>query len=318
MLSSSAGNAQSGAVLTGAGYSKPAPFLVAPGQLMTLFFRGIAPLPDGSLRAGDAKVTPLPNTLAGLSLSVSQTGLNGPLQVPLVSVRQERECDAAPPDCYLTSVRLQVPFEVAASVLGPGGFNAPDAEIKVTTDGQPSRSFAIRPVSANTHVLTSCDISDDRNPDSVCNRAAYHSDGRPVDANAPASRGESIVIYAFGLGQTTPAARTGESAIAGLSVLDPGQPRLIVTLTDKFLNASASVPRQFLTQPVNPTPAKIDFAGLTPGQIGAYQMNVPIPSSFETPVACRLSGPDPAVRSNGFVTVTTAQGAENVPICVAQ
>src|SRR5262249_9558856 len=158
-VTSSSAYAQSGAVLTGAGYAKPAPFSVAPGQLMTLFFRGIGPLPDGTLRAGDAKTTPLPDTVAGISLSVSQAGLDAALHVPVVAVRQEKDCEAASAECYLTSVRLQVPFEVIASIPGPGGFQAPDAEVKVTTDGQPSRSFAIRPVSADGHVLTSCDIS---------------------------------------------------------------------------------------------------------------------------------------------------------------
>ena len=125
------------------------------------------------------------------------------------------------------------------------------------------------------------------------------------------------MIYVFGLGQTTPAAKTGESATPGLTVLDPDQPRLIFTLKDKFLNARASVPRPFVSEAFNSPPAKIDLAGLTPGQIGIYQVNVPIPSSFETPLPCEPGG-DSAVRSNGIVMVTTAQGTENVPICVSQ
>ncbi len=299
--------------MTAAGYAKPAPFLVAPGQLMTFFFRGIAPLPDGSPRSANAQTTPLPDVLAGLSLTLSQPGQEGPLHVPLVSVRQDKECDAATPACYLTSIRLQVPYEIAASTPGSSGVNAPDAQAVITVDGQASRSFTIRPVSANGHVLTSCDISGETNPDAVCERVAYHNDGRPVNASAPASKGESIVIFAFGLGRTTPPAETGKSAAAG-AVIDPDQ--LIVTLKDNFANAVSSLPRRFDSDPYNSPRAKTGFAGLAPGQIGLYQINVPIPSSFDTTLVCTTGGPQPLIHSNGILEVTTPQGTENVPICV--
>ena len=107
-------------------------------------------------------------------------------------------------ECYLTSVRVQIPFEMAASTtprLGPSGVKVADAELILEADGRESRSFLLRPVSENGHVLNSCDLAGDTNPDSVCSRTAYHSDGRPVNMDAPAARGETIVVYAFGLGR---------------------------------------------------------------------------------------------------------------------
>jgi hypothetical protein len=92
---------------------------------------------------------------------------------------------------------------------------------------------------------------------------------------------------------------------------------MFVTLQDSVLNSVPSLPRAIIAEPYNMPWAQVDFAGLTPGQVGMYQVNVPIPMSFQVPVRC---GPDPsvgAIRSNGFLQLTTAQGTEGIPICVA-
>src|SRR5215471_5068219 len=68
----SLGLAQPAPVITGAGYSAPAPFQVAPGQVVTLFLRDLPAAPDGSLRSSEAVGTPLPTALAGISLTVTQ------------------------------------------------------------------------------------------------------------------------------------------------------------------------------------------------------------------------------------------------------
>src|ERR1700753_685174 len=108
--------AQTSAILAGEGYTVPAPSPVTPGQVVTFFFRGIAPLPNGDLRSAQAAATPLPATLAGLSLRLSQANAV-PTAVPLFAVRQENDCsstEAASPACLLTSVKLQIPFELTA------------------------------------------------------------------------------------------------------------------------------------------------------------------------------------------------------------
>jgi uncharacterized protein (TIGR03437 family) len=242
-------------------------------------------------------------------MRISQSGLASPVAVPLLSVRQEKECDTGSAECLLTSVRVQIPFELPASTtprLGPKGVKVPDAEMTLEEDGRASRTFLLRPVSENAHVVTSCDLAGDANPDSVCTRVAYYADGRAVDMDAPAARGESITFFAYGLGQTPPPATTGAASGTGLSVLDSQPPRMFVT------------PRTFDGQPYRLPWAQVDFAGLAPGQVGLYQINVPIPVSFEAAVPC---GPDPAiiaVRSNARLQLTTAQGTENIPICVAR
>ena len=80
-----------------------------------------------------------------------------------------------------------------------------------------------------------------------------------------------MVIYAFGLGQTTPAVKTGEATPATAPNL------LTTTVTVDFdfrPNATASHPYNNPGTTANPGPILPIFAGLTPGQVGLYQINI--------------------------------------------
>jgi minor extracellular serine protease Vpr len=72
----------------------------------------------------------------------------------------------------------------------------------------------------------------------------------------PAARGEVVVIYCSGLGRTQPTANVGEAA--------PSSPP-----------ASALAP---VTVTIGGRPATVQFAGLTPGLVGLYQVNVVVPA----------------------------------------
>jgi hypothetical protein len=320
LLCSSAA-AQTSASLLSADYSEPAPFLVAPGQVVTLFFRGVGPRADGSLRTAATTNGPWPTDLAGLSLRMTQSGLAAAVAVPIVSVRQNNECGSSgstSPICFLTALRIQIPFELAASdAPHPGSTTtAPVAEIVIEEDGKASRSFLLQPIAVNGHVTTSCDLAWDINFASTCTRSAYHSDGSEVNTDAPARLGETVVVFAYGLGQSNPPAKTGQASPQGAVVLDPQRTPFIVTFVDSFLDAPSYLPRHFDATVFNLPRAPIQFGGLSPNQVGLYQINVPIPRSLKIPILC---GPDPVhpIVSNTLLQVTTAQGTENVPICIA-
>ena len=88
---------------------------------------------------------------------------------------------------------------------------------------------------------------------------AQHNDYTLVDSSSPAHPGESLVIYLVGMGATNPAVASGSVAPG----LNPGDPLA-----------------QAIVQPVvlvNNQPAHIQFAGLTPGGIGLYQINFVVP-----------------------------------------
>jgi uncharacterized protein (TIGR03437 family) len=81
---------------------------------------------------------------------------------------------------------------------------------------------------------------------------------RLVDASNAAKVGDVVVVYCTGLGATNPAVRSGEAA--------PASP-----LANVATLVSVTIGGQ---------PATVQFAGLTPGYAGLYQVNVQIPSGI--------------------------------------
>ncbi len=86
--------------------------------------------------------------------------------------------------------------------------------------------------------------------------AAQRADLSPLSAANPAARGEEVVLYATGLGRVMPSAATGQ----GASGLSPTTNPVTVTIGGRTV-----------------TP---DYAGLTPGFVGLYQVNFHIPADL--------------------------------------
>lgn len=79
----------------------------------------------------------------------------------------------------------------------------------------------------------------------------------------PAKAGDVLTIYGIGFGQTTPAVRTGEGAPGGPLALVTPQPVVHFAWTEAS------------SRPVAPS-----FAGLSPGFVGLYQINVAVPANL--------------------------------------
>ena len=83
----------------------------------------------------------------------------------------------------------------------------------------------------------------------------------------PVTAGDVVVIYTIGLGATTPSVLSGTAS--------PGAPNLATVPTTQLCFGQPS--------PFSPPPcATAAFAGLTPGLVGLYQINVTIPSGLPT------------------------------------
>jgi hypothetical protein len=133
--------AQSGATLVSAGYMDPAVTVVSPGQDITFYLSGVPTLLAQPVEAR----AHLPYTLAGFSAKITQTGSSDVLNVPLYSVRQIDLCAAsqqATPACFVTALRVQIPFEIALYANAQQG----KAQISFSEVADSSRAFSLLPV----------------------------------------------------------------------------------------------------------------------------------------------------------------------------
>jgi hypothetical protein len=299
-----------GPTLAGTGYTYPAIIDVAPGQITTLFVIGLKIVLSSPV---NATTIPLPDTLAGIAVTLNQTG-NQSTPVPLLSVRQVSACSdgaATAPgseltaDCLITAITVEIPFELLPAPSSP----VFAAELVITENGNVSKAFSVSPVLDHLHVVNTCDSFPAPKVASTwgCGPLVTHGDGTLVSIDTPAQAGEEIVIWAYGLGQTSPVAKTGQASPSPAATLSSGLPDIPPSSTPLYLqfdfrtNAIPSPPfvnRMAATPP--PTPI---FAGLTPGQVGLYQINVTIPSTI--PAVDKCGSTCSHVACTGYNTVTS-------------
>jgi uncharacterized protein (TIGR03437 family) len=135
------------------------------------------------------------------------------------------------------------------------------ASIQMVRDGQASNSvpLTITPFAPEIVVITD---------------TSYNV----IDLNHPATAGEPIVIWSFGLGATNPPVVEGVAA--------PANPPAVAAVTPAVHFNYATVPNPPVTS-VQVTPS---FAGLGPGEAGVYQVIVTVPSFSGTPGVSLITG----------------------------
>jgi len=212
-----------GGVVNGASFAPGAD--IAPGSIVSVFGSNLA-TSDGNLNGG----FPLPTTLAGIKLTIG--GIDAPLFYSGTG-----------------QVNAQMPFEippgwqtqVVARATGSG--TEIDAVPEVVTVG------AARP-----------GIFMAGEPNAPTQGAILNPANQVVDAAHPSSVGGTIVIFATGLGQATPALATGQAAGGGAA------------------NSAVSVSIGGVLAPA----ANVQYAGPAPGYVGLYQVNVVIPAGVQS------------------------------------
>jgi len=288
------------ATLVGARYSGSTTGLViAPGQFARLEVTGLTTvLPQGN-RFQQASTVPLPTTLAGISVMVTQAVPKGQVSMPaaMLSVEQVNSCadqSTSSPDCFITFLMVQIPNELSYNI-----GHAPATEITVAEGGAQSAAFAVGAVTDNFHVITSCD----KGAQGICQSVVTHADGTLVSSQDPAGPGEVVVIYAWGLGGTLPFVPTGAvTPTPAPTTAIPGYNGVGVQL-DFTPNAAAFRAVQF----------DLVAAYLTPGQVGLYQVNVQLPSAFPDLQACY----DYTVLSNLTINLLGLMSFDAAQVCVA-
>jgi uncharacterized protein (TIGR03437 family) len=100
-----------------------------------------------------------------------------------------------------------------------------------------------------------------------------------VTPQNPAKRGEYLIMYLVGMGNTNPAVATGQPS--------PGPPSL-------------GIPNTPPTVTIDGKPAEVGFAGLTPGFAGLFQIN------FRVPEDARLNTPLEILIKQGTATANVS------------
>ena len=146
-----------------------------------------------------------------------------------------------PADMYFVS-----PSQV--NVLIPTSLLAGPATVQLINDGLagPPISIALLPAAPVLFQLDAATV------------IATHGNGPLVTAGSPAARGEVVVLYATGLGLTSPAAIPNQIPTAAAQIVNRAQFRVLLNGADV-------------------DPRRIEYAGVTPGFAGLFQINLRLP-----------------------------------------
>jgi len=284
---------QTPSVVTSVGYSNPAPVAVAPGQVITLFAYTKTKLAQPIVATG----SPLPATLGGFSVSLSQTFSTDAIPVPILSVAPAQTCSAVVPEACTayTAITVEVPFELVPNVQR-SRLPENSATLTISDNGDSGEPIALQPVSDRIHILDACDTP--LNPQSgPCGPVFQHADGSLVSACKPAMAGETISLEAYGLGYADSRVLTG--------ILSPSPAVSVSGVAIDFrFGADPAVTRP-------DTNASTLSAQLVPGSVGLYQLAFTVPTPPDGTADCS------AVTTN--LTVVIARGASfhGAGLCVA-
>jgi uncharacterized protein (TIGR03437 family) len=203
---------------------------VAPGSLAALFDPNITQ-PDQS-----AIALPLPTTLAGVTVKIN--GITAPLLGVYGSARQ---------------INLQVPSGVSPGTatveLFQGSSTTPISTGTVTIAEAAPGIFAIAEPTGQAAALN-------------YNDGVYsiNADFDRLPGSRPQASGQYIIIYATGIGATSPLVPDGQAA--------PASPLAVTTGVTKVT--------------IGGVEAQVGFSGLAPGFVGLWQINALLPSSLPT------------------------------------
>jgi uncharacterized protein (TIGR03437 family) len=183
----------------------------------------------------------------------------------------------------VTLITVQIPTEAEPLLWYE---TEPYTWLTITENGN-SRQFQITAVMASVHVV-GCPLGP----------CVTHADGTLVTTYSPARPGEWVVIYAYGLGATNPPVPSG-------AVTPAGGAKALNGVSVRFNFTPNAGPRMPAGDPLAPPAVAPEWAGLTPGQVGLYQVNVRLPETFPSVPACgRFANTFGAVSSDLTIEIT--------------
>jgi uncharacterized protein (TIGR03437 family) len=190
---------------------------VAPGQIVSIFGQNFT-----AATTANANAIPLPTQLSPQNTSVTACGK----PLALYSV-------------FPGQINAQIPLECAS---------AGSVMATVSAAGQTgSQTFSLAAAAPGIFTINSSGTGDG---------IVLHADNTPVNSTKPATAGETIVIYATGLGPTNPSFATGTAANLANNTTMP------------------------VTATIGGKAATVTYAGLTQSLVGLYQVNAVVPAGL--------------------------------------
>ncbi len=177
---------QTGPVITSSSFFNGAGFQrggLAPGAIVTIVGAGIAPTLQGSIVSTN-EIGLLPGSLDGVSVSVNS------IQAPIYNVSNVNGQQ---------SVTVQIPFETAPGM----------QPVTVTVNGA-STTLVVSVLPASPGIFEYVQS------DNVKRGILLHADGTLVTPENPATHGETLRMFASGLGQTSPPMQTNQFSPLGI------------------------------------------------------------------------------------------------------
>src|ERR1035441_3991780 len=157
---------QTGNTVFGAGYSSPVPINAAPGQILNLMVAGVG---AALTQRVTAPGFPLPDTLAGISVQLTQAATPQSVAAPILAVSPLSTCPSgasigSTPCGRYTVVTVQIPFELVPAcqptieVCPSATPIASFAYLVVSENGVPGGAIVLNAIADQVHVANLCDL----------------------------------------------------------------------------------------------------------------------------------------------------------------
>jgi len=159
---------------------------------------------------------------------------------------------------YVAPLLFVSPTQI--NFLIPGNLRAGKVTVRVARQGVTGPSVAIKLLDAAPQLFQSEDGY----------VVAQHADASLITADAPATPGETVVLYAIGLGKTQPN-------------LDPGAIPVRAVWITRLSDLQVLIGDNLLS------PDQIQYAGVSPGLAGVYQINLVLPPELDTDPEIRVA-----------------------------
>jgi uncharacterized protein (TIGR03437 family) len=216
---------------------------IAPGALASMFPA------TGATQSFKAPSTPLPLVLGGVTVSFGGT---------LTFDTPNNKWVYSPAGSLPAAVLFVGPNQVNVQI-PPGIAPASGVAAQLTKADGTTYAGIFNYLSATAPGIFT--VSQDGRGQGAVQNSDFSQNGSPqvLPGSRPAARGEMIIIYATGAGDTTPSLAAGEAAPAGGSPLVFTKVQPIVT--------------------IGGVQARVLFSGLAPGFVGLWQINAEVPAS---------------------------------------